>query len=174
MTESSPSSSPTNPPSSNAVKTVSRRGFLNLAWGSLVGFLATSLGGTLRFLFPNVLYEPSQRFKAGKTSQYLEGVTIDKENRVWFIREGSKMYALWSRCTHLGCTPNWFQAESRFRCPCHGSNFNLDGDVIAGPAPKPLWRVALYRTPDGTLIVDKAIMENRPGFREKGEFVVDV
>jgi cytochrome b6-f complex iron-sulfur subunit len=81
---------------------------------------------------------------------------------------------MWARCTHLGCTPNWFPAELRFRCPCHGSNFNASGDVIAGPAPKPLWRVMVNVTPQGDLVIDKAVMENRPGIREKAPFFVVV
>ena len=74
----------------------------------------------------------------------------------------------------MGCTPNYFPAESRFRCPCHGSNYTLQGDVIAGPAPKPLWRCAVNLDPDGNLVVDKSLMEDRPGFREKPAFYVNV
>jgi cytochrome b6-f complex iron-sulfur subunit len=102
------------------------------------------------------------------------GVTTNKEQRVWIIRDEKGLYALWSRCTHLGCTPNWFPAELRFRCPCHGSNYNLSGDVIAGPAPKPLWRVAVAVNPEGDLVVDKSVMENRPGVREHEPFHVQV
>ena len=160
-----PSSTPS--PQSNEV---TRRAFLTGAWMAFAGFLASGAAATARFMFPNVLYEPSQRFKMGKAKDLPLGVTINKEQRVWVVREENGIYAIWSRCTHLGCTPNWFAAESRFRCPCHGSNFNLQGDVIAGPAPKPLWRVAVSVAPDGDLVIDKSIMENRPGFREKGSF----
>jgi cytochrome b6-f complex iron-sulfur subunit len=153
---------------------VTRRGLIAGAWLAFVGFLASSAAATARFMFPNVLYEPSQRFKMGKAKDLPFGVTINKEQRVWVVRNEKGIYAFWSRCTHLGCTPNWFGAESRFRCPCHGSNFNLEGDVIAGPAPKPLWRVAVNVTPDGDLVIDKGVMENRPGFRDKGDFIVNV
>ena len=67
-------------------------------------------------------------------------------------------------------TENWFEAEGRFKCPCHGSNFNKNGDVIAGPAPKPLWRCAVQLADDGQLFIDKGRLENRPGTREQGEF----
>ena len=110
----------------------------------------------------------------GKAKDFPLGVTINKEQRVWIIRDEKGLYALWARCTHLGCTPNWFPAEVRFKCPCHGSNYNVDGDVIAGPAPKPLWRCAVDVTPDGDLVVDKSQMENRPGFRDRGAFHVAV
>ncbi|HNG45293.1 MAG TPA: Rieske 2Fe-2S domain-containing protein, partial [Elusimicrobiota bacterium] len=112
---------------------VTRRGLIAGAWGAFAAFLAGGAAATARYMLPNVLYEPSQRFKMGKLKDLPQGVTVNKENRVWVIRDDKGVYALWSRCTHLGCTPNWFQAESRFRCPCHGSNFNVAGDVIAGP-----------------------------------------
>ena len=153
---------------------VTRRGFIAAAWGAFVAFLAAGAAASARFMFPNVLYEPSQRFKMGKAADFPMGVTTNKDQRVWIVRNEQGIYGIWSRCTHLGCTPNWFPAETRFRCPCHGSNFNADGDVIAGPAPKPLWRVAVGITPEGDLVVDKSIMENRPGFREKGDFFVTV
>ncbi|OVE76415.1 hypothetical protein BVX98_06090 [bacterium F11] len=154
--------------------TLTRRSFLFWGWSSFLAFLAASMGGVLRFFLPNVLYEPSQKFRAGKVTDYPLGVTIDAANRVWIVRTENQLYSMWARCTHLGCTPNWFPAESRFRCPCHGSNYNLDGDVIAGPAPKPLWRVQVTSTPQGDLVIDKAIMENRQGIREKPPFIIYV
>ena len=153
---------------------VTRRGLIAGAWGAFAAFLAGGAAATARYMLPNVLYEPSQRCKMGKLKDLPQGVTVNKENRVWVIRDDKGVYALWSRCTHLGCTPNWFQAESRFRCPCHGSNFNVAGDVIAGPAPKPLWRCSVDVTPDGDLVIDKSQMENRPGFRDRGAFFIPV
>jgi len=41
-------------------------------------------------------------------------------------------------CPHLGCGYRWFPAEKRFKCPCHASVFDIDGNVLAGPAPRPL------------------------------------
>jgi cytochrome b6-f complex iron-sulfur subunit len=38
-------------------------------------------------------------------------------------------------CTHLGCVVPWNQAENKFKCPCHGSQYNGEGKVIRGPAP---------------------------------------
>jgi len=153
---------------------MTRKSFLLWGWGAFLAFLASSVGGVLRFFLPNVLYEPSQKFRAGKLKDYPLGVTIDAANRVWIIRIDRGLYALWSRCTHLGCTPNWFPAESRFRCPCHGSNFSMEGDVIAGPAPKPLWRVQVTTTAQGDVVIDKGIMENRPGMRDKAPFFITV
>jgi cytochrome b6-f complex iron-sulfur subunit len=152
---------------------VGRRQFLLKAgWGFFWLFLGGWLLSNLRYLFPNVLYEPRLSFKAGRPDEYPLGVSNKwkKDQRVWIVRQEQGFYCLWARCTHLGCTPNWFDAEGRFKCPCHGSNFNRDGDVIAGPAPKPLWRCAIQLADDGQLVVDKARLENRRESREGGEF----
>jgi len=166
MAESAPQTVPT--------QDISRRSFLKLGWGAFLGFLFASAGATLRFIFPNVLYEPPETFNAGKPEDFAVGVSTrwTKAQRVWIIRNETGIYAMWARCTHLGCTPNWFQAENRFRCPCHGSNYTPQGDVIAGPAPKPLYRCAIRLLPSGDLLVDKSILEDRPGLREKPQFFV--
>ena len=46
--------------------------------------------------------------------------------------------ALYKVCTHLGCLYDWRDLEEKFVCPCHGSQFELDGDFIQGPAPRSL------------------------------------
>jgi len=157
-------------------KEISRRSFLKLGWAAFVGFLGASVAGSLRFMFPNVLYEPPQTFKVGRPEEYAVGVSLryTKSHRVWMVREEKGLYALWARCTHLGCTPNWFQAENRFRCPCHGSNFTSQGDVIAGPAPKPLYRCAITLLASGELLVDKSQIEGRPILREKDKYFVSL
>ena len=134
----------------------------------------SSAGATLKFIFPNVLYEPPQTFKAGRPEEYAVGVSLrwTKAQRVWMIRTEEGIYAMWARCTHLGCTPNWFQAENRFRCPCHGSNYTVGGDVIAGPAPRPLYRCGIRLLPSGELLVDKSVLEDRPGLREKTQYFI--
>lgn len=159
-----------------AVKPVTRRSFLWTGWAAFAAFMGTSAAAMGRFMLPNVLYEASQIFKAGKPKDYPVGVStkLMKEQRVWIVKTPEILYALWGRCTHLGCTPNWFEAEKRFKCPCHGSNFTIEGDVIAGPAPKPLNRCAVALLPTGEILVDKSILETRPGFREKTEFKIDL
>ena len=47
-------------------------------------------------------------------------------------------YAINAICTHLGCVVPWNSAEQKFMCPCHGSQYNTEGKVIRGPAPKSL------------------------------------
>jgi cytochrome b6-f complex iron-sulfur subunit len=46
--------------------------------------------------------------------------------------------ALSRKCTHLGCSVPWVESEKRFICPCHSSVFNIKGEVLQSPAPRPL------------------------------------
>ncbi|MBI4370859.1 MAG: ubiquinol-cytochrome c reductase iron-sulfur subunit [Elusimicrobia bacterium] len=153
---------------------MTRGDFLWAGWSMLAAFFAASAAAGARFLFPNVIYEPSQKFNAGPAAGYDLGVSTKwlNEQRVWIVRTPSGFYALWARCTHLGCTPNWWGDQNRFKCPCHGSNYTMEGDVIAGPAPKPLWRAKVDLAPTGDLIVDKSQLECIPGKRELPPYFV--
>jgi cytochrome b6-f complex iron-sulfur subunit len=116
-------------------------------------------------MFPNVLNEPPQQFKAGFASEY--GIGVDERWKekfaIWLIRttedidnRAAGFYALITVCTHLGCTPNYLSAESKFKCPCHGSGFRLTGVNFEGPAPRPLERARIVLADDGQILVDKA------------------
>jgi cytochrome b6-f complex iron-sulfur subunit len=141
---------------------VSRRRFftlmgLGVGWG---GFLA-ALGGTamasFRYMFPNVLYEPPTIFKIGKPDEFGMGVDtrLKKDRQIWVVRNERGLYVLVSICRHLGCTPNWFDDQQRFRCPCHGSIYDIYGNVKGGPAPRTLWRTAISIDPvDGQIVVN--------------------
>ena len=154
-----------------AAATDDRRGFLSIAMGSFmaVGFTALSVTGGLfslglaRFLFPNVLAEPPSRFKVGFKEAFPAGKVETKyvaQYGVWVVNSEvqgeEQIYALKTVCTHLGCTPNWLEAEQKFKCPCHGSGFYKDGVNFEGPAPRPLERYAIQISDDGQLEVDKS------------------
>ena len=133
--------------------------FLAIAWGVFTGAMALGLTAVGRFLFPNVLTEPPSTFKAGLPDDFAIGVvdTRFKERyQVWIVRDEEKIYALSTICTHLGCTPNWLEAEAKFKCPCHGSGFYASGINFEGPAPRPLERVGVSLAEDGQLLIDKA------------------
>ena len=142
-----------------------RRGWMGLAWGAFTAATAGCLAATGRFMFPNVLNEPPQQFAIGFPEDYGEGVDERFKDRfgVWVVRtdndmthEASGFYALFSVCTHLGCTPNWLSAENKFKCPCHGSGFRPTGINFEGPAPRPLERTRIVRAEDGQILVDKS------------------
>ncbi len=57
--------------------------------------------------------------------------------------DGSYWIALYQRCVHLGCTVPFRDDCVSFKCPCHGSHYNVDGEFLDGPAPRSLDRFAL-------------------------------
>jgi cytochrome b6-f complex iron-sulfur subunit len=152
---------------------VSRRNFmawtLPLGWTAFSAAVASSLVATARFMFPNVLFEPPQAFKAGFPSEYNVG-EVDTRWKdafgTWIVREPEGFYAIIAVCTHLGCSPNWLAAEAKFKCPCHGSGFYQDGVNFEGPAPRPLERARIILTDDGQILVDKSVKFQK----EKGEW----
>ncbi|HVE41137.1 MAG TPA: ubiquinol-cytochrome c reductase iron-sulfur subunit [Planctomycetota bacterium] len=148
---------------------VTRRSFMmswaGAAWGTFG--LASGVGGfaMLRFMLPNVLFEPPQVFKAGKLEDYEfdkpdERFKVDK--KCWIIKlhkdfNGKpQLAALDTTCTHLGCTPNVLFSENKIKCPCHGSGFRFNGINFEGPTPRPLERYKVSIDPvDGQIVVDK-------------------
>ena len=139
------------------MKAFSRRGFFTLV--GLVGLSVATLAATvmsLRFIIPNVTYDESLLFKAGAPEDYPVGsTTIFSDKRIALNRDIDGFYAVSLICTHLGCTPRWFQNDSMFRCPCHGSRYLRDGVRFYGPAPRPMDVVQVGVSPDGQLFVDR-------------------
>lgn len=138
----------------------SRRDFFTrLGWGCFGIFTGFSLLGFLRSAFPRVLFQPPATFKAGFPADYAIGEVSEKykqEQRVWIVRQEEGIYAIFAKCTHLGCTPRWLAAENKFKCPCHGSGFYKSGLNFEGPAPRPLDRLKVTVGDDGQLVVDKS------------------
>ncbi len=151
---------------------VSRRGFISwigVAWVSFTGAMGVASLATLRFLFPNVLFEPPETFKAGTPEEYIPGQVDNRFKEsfgVFMVRDEGEIYALKAVCTHLGCTPNWLAAEFKFKCPCHGSGFYISGINFEGPAPRPLERYRITMAEDGQILVDKTKIYRQ----EKGEW----
>jgi cytochrome b6-f complex iron-sulfur subunit len=139
----------------------SRRHFLELVGAGAVGIAAAgSMVLSAEYLAPNVVREPPTRFRAGRPDEYPPGsVTLDKKNKVFIVRaKEGYFYSLSAVCTHLGCIANWKSDEGIVACPCHGSKFDRDGNVIAGPAPRSLPRFSLTLDDRGQLVVDKAVV----------------
>jgi cytochrome b6-f complex iron-sulfur subunit len=163
------------PPKAREAEGMSRRGFLkwtSVGWVAFSAACTSGLVASTRFLFPNVLFEPPQAFKAGFPSEYTVG-EVDTRWKdgfgVWIVRNSDGFYALLATCTHLGCSPNWLAAENKFKCPCHGSGFYKDGVNFEGPAPRPLERARVVLADDGQILVDKSVKFQQ----EKGEWAAD-
>jgi cytochrome b6-f complex iron-sulfur subunit len=134
------------------------------AWTVFFVWLAGIGHMFLRFMFPNVLYEQDPKFIAGKRSDFPEINKVYENYKqaqaVWVVRlkeEGQdRLVALSTVCTHLGCTPNWLEAEQKYKCPCHGSGYYLNGVNFEGPTPRPLERFRVFTDSAGNIVVDKA------------------
>ncbi len=139
----------------------SRRDFIGrLNWAGFGAFSTLFLLGFVRSAFPRVLFKPPSTFKAGAPGEYTVGEVSErfkKEHRVWIVREPDGFYALFAKCTHLGCTPRWIKVDQKFKCPCHGSGFRKTGINFEGPAPRPLERYRMELNEEGELVVDMGV-----------------
>ncbi len=134
---------------------MSRRDFINrLGWGVFVGTAGGISVASIRYMVPNVLYEPPKEFKIGYPKDYPEGVHFIPEQRIFVIHEDDRFRVVSATCTHLGCTVRWSEQDLKWKCPCHGSNFNDKGQVIKGPATRPLPWYAVSLSSDGRLVVN--------------------
>ena len=138
----------------------SRRDFLTqIGGGACAAAGAGSLVVTLDFLKPKVLFEPPTVFRAGSALDYPEGtVRFNREQRAYVIGGGGGVFALSAVCTHLGCITRYLSDERAIACPCHGSRFDLEGNVVHGPAPRSLPWLEVTADAAGNLVVDSSII----------------
>ncbi len=127
-----------------------------LVWTGVVAFLATWLLAFFRFFLPRTLFEPSTVFKIGYPSDFGLGVDtkFQQKYRIWVDRIPGRLFVIYAKCTHLGCTPDWKPSENKFKCPCHGSGYDSEGVNFEGPAPRPMDRAHVELAPDGQVLVD--------------------
>jgi cytochrome b6-f complex iron-sulfur subunit len=133
---------------------------LVVGWGAVAAVTATFGAMFQDFFGPKVLKEPKSVYRVGKLDEFsLPGVYEGfKPNGIWLVNLSpgdKKLVALSTICTHLGCIPNWLASENKFKCPCHGSGYHMDGVNFEGPTPRPLERMAISKDADGYIVVDK-------------------
>ena len=121
-----------------------RRKFLSKLWVGLGALALLELVGlVLAYL------RPGKPRGTGDAGAIVEAGAVEKFSRnsvTAFVRgkfylcrlEDGGFLALSRKCTHLGCTVPWVDKEKRFACPCHGSVFDIRGEVISPPAPRAL------------------------------------
>ena len=121
---------------------LSRRQFLQISWALSVAALFGQAGLALvKFISPRKIPGAfGGKVNAGNVNEFLVGTVKHVESGRFYIShlEDSTLLAMWHRCTHLGCTVPWNESEGDFHCPCHSSIYNRKGEVISGPAPRPL------------------------------------
>lgn len=135
-------------------------GVVAAAWAMLAFVGATAGAAFQSFLVPKVTKEPPSTFRVGKLSDYPEPGVYEtyKPQNVWivYLPEG-QIVAVSTICTHLGCIPNWLQGDKKFKCPCHGSGFYMNGVNFEGPAPRPLERYKIQLEGEW-IVVDKSMI----------------
>ncbi len=154
-----------------------RRDFFG--YSSLIGLGATLLGGlyiSLRTLWPKPGKASALRLEAGRPEAMSQGQvneTLYKDHGLWIIRTKTGLFALSSRCTHLGCKVRYVKSQKQFHCMCHGSLFDSMGQVVRGPAPRSLERVFISLSKSGIILVDPDIRyrQERGEWNLKGAFL---
>jgi cytochrome b6-f complex iron-sulfur subunit len=150
-----------------------RRNFLALAWGALgVAAVAELFWVVGAFLKPAKKAAAKGTFgavvTAGPADSFKKGtVTAFPRGQFYLARlEDGGFLALSRRCTHLGCTVPWSEAEQKFLCPCHASAFDIRGDVVRSPAPRALdlFQVTIE---NGIVSVDTGELATRSRFDAK-------
>ncbi|HSS19470.1 MAG TPA: Rieske 2Fe-2S domain-containing protein [Pyrinomonadaceae bacterium] len=138
-----------------------------IVWSSVIAFLATCFFMFLRFFLPRSILEPSSKFKVGFPSDYALGVDTkwQQQYRIWVDKTSDRIFVIYARCTHLGCTPDWRASENKFKCPCHGSGYDSEAINFEGPAPRPMDRAHVQLDAEGQIEVDIAKLYKWP----KGE-----
>ena len=119
-----------------------------IVWASIAGFMTTCFLMFLRFFLPRAIFEPSSTFKIGYPGDYALGVDTkyQQQYRIWVDKTSDRLFVVYARCTHLGCTPDWKASENKFNCPCHGSGYDSEAINFEGPAPRPTDPVSIPRS----------------------------
>ena len=150
-----------------------------IVWASIAGALTTFFLMFVRFFLPRSILEPSSIFRIGSPNDYAIGVDTkwQQQYRIWVTRTSDRLFVIYARCTHLGCTPDWKESEHKFKCPCHGSGYDTDGVNFEGPAPRPMDRAEVDVDATGQIVVNtgklfKCERGGRCEFDDPGAFIV--
>ena len=158
-----PATSPTSPARRRALVT-------------LVNTLAALLSGALAALLGAFAVKPGRAsaagprwFRAAAASDLVPNQPIARilavpsrdgwyrartRQTVFLVRTGERsVRALSATCTHLGCQVQWDGEGKKFRCPCHGGAYDLEGRVVEGPPPRPLASIEAQIDDSGSVLV---------------------
>jgi cytochrome b6-f complex iron-sulfur subunit len=149
-----------------------------IVWATVAGSLITFFLMFVRFFLPRSILEPSSIFRIGSPNDYALGVDTkwQQQYRVWVTRTSDRLFVIYARCTHLGCTPDWKASENKFKCPCHGSGYDSEGINFEGPAPRPMDRAKVTLDAEGQIVVDVGTLYEWPKggtneFEDDGAFI---
>ena len=155
----------------SGIDPVSRRKLLRwVGWTSILVILGQLAAGFLPFFWPRKVGAFGGTVAAGNVADYRVGeVKRIVEGKFYISRVPEGFLALWQKCPHLGCAVPWQEnqrsedtiaATGRFNCPCHGSIYDRYGQIVAGPAPRPMdmfplsirdGRISVETRPEGAI-----------------------
>jgi cytochrome b6-f complex iron-sulfur subunit len=143
-----------------------------IVWSAVATFLITDFLMFVRFFLPRSILEPSSVFRIGPPSDYALGVDTkwQQQYRIWVTRTSDRLFVIYARCTHLGCTPDWKASENKFKCPCHGSGYDSEGINFEGPAPRPMDRAKVTIDAEGQIVVDTGKLFEWPKGEPRTQF----
>ena len=135
---------------------MNRRSFLK----SLTLILGSTAAGALAYPMARFLAPPQVKAVGGKVSIKKNEVPLGEGKEIVFGGtpaiilnvKGMGYLALSRVCTHLGCLVEYNKETNRFICPCHAGTFNMEGNVLSGPPPKPLEKLPLDVQGDNIII----------------------
>lgn len=153
---------------------INRRQFLTTMLGltgSVIGLsLAVPLTGYA--LSPAMVKEKTEFVPIGSVADFKVGepikvnysfrkkdgwVETEVKKSAWVVKKDDNNLTVFSpNCTHLGCGYSWDAASKQFKCPCHGAVFSLEGEVVAGPPPRPLDRFET-KVAEGKVLIGKLL-----------------
>jgi len=140
-------------------KELSRRNFMQTAIWGIGGLIGIGFGvpAVAYVVGPSLKKQQSQTWmRLGATSKVELGTptlftfTIQSQTG-WIVNaqevsvyvlstDGRTYIAMSNICTHLGCHIRWITEQNHFFCPCHNGVFDISGNVVSGPPPRPLNR----------------------------------
>jgi menaquinol-cytochrome c reductase iron-sulfur subunit len=156
-------------------ETVSRRKFLGYVIGGVSGVIAAAVAAPVigYFFSPIWRKHPPILTPITHTNELTTGVPthVTYEQRVrdgwyistlnksaWVVKKSEDDFIVYDpRCTHLNCPYYWDEDKQLFQCPCHGAEFDINGNVLAGPPPRPLDRLE-FTIQEGEILVSGEIV----------------
>jgi cytochrome b6-f complex iron-sulfur subunit len=148
-----------------------RRRFLNDAWKVLgVALVAEAAWTSYDLLKPAPAAGFGGVVDAGAVSDFTTEGTVQYSlnGRFYITQYQGGLRALYQKCPHLGCKVPWVESLGEFRCPCHGSVYNLIGEYESGPAPRGMDRFAITIQDDHVLVDTSSVIEGPPPGTHQG------
>jgi cytochrome b6-f complex iron-sulfur subunit len=130
-----------------------RRSFIGKAAIGLLTFTgAVAALSYLRQFYPRLAGEKKRIVLDDPRKYPVDTFTFLEEHKLYVYRDHEGLKAVSAICTHLGCSLE--RSLDGFECPCHGSCYNDEGEVLSGPAPRNLAWYRVSRDADGKIVVN--------------------